>query len=317
VIPRKAHIMAMLIGGLLGSFPLIIYEAASKLGTLRFIESTRQPLTGPLVVQRLRALADLMISDREQRVIWGGPPVTPWEIGVGAGLLCMVLLALFASIGSRHPAISQWRRAFALSAVLLAAILLTSRLHIQQHHLVGVLPLAVAALAILAVEAARRFRPALPLLAIGAAGLAVLYVSWDVRIDRGLRRTGGRQAFSSAIGDVSRYLESHPVAPDRLKILNWGFQNNLYVVSRGTVYGTELFGGASKAVSRRGLSWESEIRDGGSFLVFLFPMGPPELSDAAEGFSEALQAFGSYRERLFLERSGTPYARLVEIPPTH
>lgn len=315
-VPPKRHLVALVAGGLLGSLPLILYEVASKLGTLRFISSTRQPLSGHLIAQRLRALAEVMISDREQRVIWGGPPVTSWEIGVGAGLLGLVLLALLAPIGSGHPAISQWRRAFALSAVLLAAILLTSRLHIQQHHLVAVLPLVFAGLAILSVEAARRLRPAIPVLAIAAAGLAVLYLSWDVRIDRGLRETGGRRAFSSAIDDVSRYLESHPVAPDRLKILNWGFQNNLYVVSRGTVYGTELFGGASKAVSRRGLSWESEIRDGGSFLVFLFPMGPPSLSDAAEGFSEALRDHpGPYREKLFFERSGIPYARLVEIDP--
>lgn len=314
-VPPKRHLAAMLGGGLLGSLPLLLYEFGSKLGTLRFIQSTRQPLSWPVLAQRLRALAGVLVSDREQRVIWAGPPVKSGEIGVGAALLVCVLLALAAPTRSGDSGASLWRRAFALSAILLAAILITSRLGIQQHHLVAVLPLAFAALAILAVETARRFRPALSLLAVAAAGLAVLCVSWNLRIERGLRATGGLGAFSNGIDAVSRYLESHPVAPDRLKILNWGLQNNLYVVSRGTVYGTELFWGASKAVSRRGLSWESEIRDGGSFLLFQFPMGPPELSDAAKGFAEALATAGPYRETAFFARSGAPYARIIEFAP--
>src|SRR5437868_433524 len=78
---------------------------------------------------------------------------------------------------------------------------------------------------------------------------------------------------SSAVDDVGRYLQSHPVAPSRLKILSWGFQSNLYVGSGGSVHGSELFWGATKARSSRGNTWESEIRDGGSFLLFSFPTG--------------------------------------------
>jgi len=316
-IPASHHIAAMMIGGLLGALPLISYELGSRLGTLRFISSTERPLSGPLVAQRLGALTELMISDGEQRGIWAGPPLPAWEIGIGGGLIAMVLLCACARIRSGSSSISRWRRAFAASAAVLTIIMLTSRLGIRQHHLAAVLPLALSALAILSVEIVKRLRLAfLPLGAL-AVGLAVLSLSWDARIDRGLRETRGKRVFSSAVYDLAEYLQSQHVPPDRLKILNWGLRNNLYVISRGSVYGSELFWGATKARSSRGIRWESEIRDGGSFLLYLFPTGPPALDAAAEGFSEVLKDYDGLRqERLFADRSGDPFARLVEILPT-
>lgn len=307
----------MTIGGCCGAFPLILYEVGSRLATFQYIWNTRQPLSGNQVTQRLRALVELMISDGEQRAIWAGPPLPLWQIGIGSALLAIVFFCLFVRIRSGNPAISRWRRAFAMATVVLTGIMLVSGLGIAQHHLVAILPLAFGTLAILSLEVAWRFRPAIVLLATAAAGLAVLSLSWDVRIDRGLRRSEGKGFWSSAVEDVGRFLESHPVAPRRLKILNWGFQKNLYVSSGGSVYGSELFWGATKARSSRGITWESEIRDGGSFLLFLFPTGPPTLDAAAAGFSEALQQYrGARQERSFFDRSGSPIALLAEIMPT-
>jgi hypothetical protein len=110
-------------------------------------------------------------------------------------------------------------------------------------------------------------------------------------------------------------VQSQSVHPDRLKILNWGFLHNLYVGSGGSVYGSELFWGATRARSSRGPSWESEILDGGVFLMYVFPTGPPSLEAAVEGFSQALKEYrGSRREKRFFDRSGSPVALLVEIP---
>jgi hypothetical protein len=213
---------------------------------------------------------------------------------------------------SEDPGIARWRRVFAVAMAVLTAIMLTSHLGISQHHLVAVLPLAFAALAILSLEAVSRSRRAIPLLAAAAAGLAVLFVTWDVQTDRELRRTGGKWYWASAIYDVHAYLRTHPVPPGRLKILSWGFQNNLYVISGGSVYGSELFWGATEALSSRGMSWASEIRDGGSFLFFRFLPDAP----AVKGFSDALKDYpGPRRKRLWLDRSGSPYAALVEIMP--
>jgi hypothetical protein len=256
-----------------------------------------------------------MISDGEQRGIWAGPPLPSWQIKVGAALLASVALCLFVGVRSSDSGISRWRRAFAVSAVVLAGIMLISGLHIAPHHLVAVLPLALATLAILSVEAVSRFRNVVPLLAAAAAGLSLLLVSWDVRIDRGLRQSEGKGLWSSAVDEVRRHVRSQSVHPDRLKILNWGFLHNFYVGSGGSVYGSELFWGATRARSSRGLAWKSEILDGGVFLMYVFPTGPPSLEAAAEGFSQALKEYrGPRRERRFFDRSGSPVALLLEIP---
>jgi hypothetical protein len=316
VVPDRRALRALAAGSLLGVLPLVWYEAASWLATLRYMASARQPLTWALVAERLKRLADCAISDREQRVIWGGPPIGAWELAVGAALLGLSLLALFVPADPDRLAWAKWRRAFALTALFLTAIVMTSRLNVSQHHSMAVVPLAFAALAILAVERAGRHRAVAPLVAAGAGALAVLFLAWDVRIDRGLRATGGIRAFSSAIDDVAAHLAAHPVAPDRLKILNWGIQNNLYVVSGGAAHGTELFWNATRKRTQQGRLWEDEIRDGGAFLLFAFPMGPPSIADGAAGFTEALARHGArQRETVFRERSGAPYARLIEIEP--
>ncbi len=313
-IPPKDHIWAMAIGGCCGAFPLVLYEVGSGFATLRYIAGARQSLSASRVPNLLREAAELMISDGEQRGIWSGPPLPSWQIKVGAALLASVALSLFVGVPSSDSGISRWRRAFAVSAVVLAGIMVISGFQIAPHHLVAVLPLALATLTILSVEAVSRFRLVVPFLAV-AAGLSLLLVSWDVRIERGLRQSEGKGPWSSAVDEVRRYVQSQSVHPDRLKILNWGFLHNLYVGSGGSVYGSELFWGATRARSSRGQAWESEILDGGVFLMYVFPTGPPSLEAAVEGFSQALKEYrGSRREKRFFDRSGSPVALLVEIP---
>jgi len=313
-IPPARHAAAMGAGAFVGALPLIVYEIGSRLGTLRFIEATRQPLSGLLLLQRLHNLADLMIADAEQRQIWSGPPLRRWELGVGIALLLFVLVAVAVPAGSSPE--GRWRRAFATAAIVLAAVMLTSRLGITQHHLVAVLPLALSAVTLFAVETARRFRPAMPLLAALGVGLLMLFVRWDVRIDRGLRRTGGTWSYSSAVDDARLYLASNQIPPERLKILNWGFQNNFYVASGGAVYGTELYWGATNDLARPDRTWDQEIADGGSFLAFVTPAGVSPLNAASEGFAEALARYeGPRRETVFNDRLGRPHVRLIEIRP--
>ena len=313
-IPRAAHGGAMLVGGILGAIPLAVYEIRSRFGTLHFIDSTRQPRTVALLLQRFRELAEVMLSDREQKIIWGGAGLPPWTLVFGAAMLAAVLLAAIRPATTPQ---ARWRRVFALSALFLAAIIVTSRLHIQQHHHVAVLPMALAAIVALGAEAARRRRAIAPWLAVLAAGFLAFALVEDLRIRRGLERTGGKRVFSSAIEEVRSDLEAHPAAPERLKILNWGFQNPLYVISGGSLYGTELFWGATRERSRRGLTWDEEIRDGGSFLLYAFTMGPPDLSDGAAGFEEALRRYDGPRTvRTFRDRSGEDWARRITIEPS-
>jgi hypothetical protein len=315
-VPRRDRGWSMAGGASCGALPLILYEIGSRMATVQYIANARQPLSASRFAERLRELAEVMIADGEQRVIWAGPPMPSWQVGLGAAVLGCVLVCVFLPI--RHDSeISRSRRAFALTAVLLTGIMATSGLGVASHHLVAVLPLAVAALAILGFELFSGFRFAGPLLGVATAGFAVLLIGWDARIDRGLRETGGKRIWSSGVDDVRRYLRSHPVPSDRLKILNWGFQKNLYVGSGGAVYGTELFWRATSTRSSRQLSWPAEIADGGAFLLYLSPTGSPSLDAGAEGFSKALEEYrGPRRERRFFDRSGSAVARLVEIPAT-
>jgi len=122
--------------------------------------------------------------------------------------------------------------------------------------------------------------------------------------------------WSSGIDDLGTFLASHPVPVPRLKILNWGFQKNLYVITGGAVYGRELFWNATLDRSSGGMTWDAEIRDGGVFLLSPLPAGSPALDDGARGFSAALARHrGQKRELVFSDRSGAPVARLIEILP--
>jgi hypothetical protein len=315
-LPSAKHVLAMAVGGAVGALPLIVYELRSQLATFRYISSSRQELSARVLEPRLRGLADVVISDAEQHHIWGGGTAPSWQLGIGAALLVAVFAAALLPARGIDPAAARWRKAFGAAAAILAGIMLASRLHVSEHHLVAVLPLAAGALSILAVEVGRAFRPAAPGLAVLAAYLAALFFGWDVRIDRGLRQTGGQRVFSSALSDLGAHLVAHPVAPERLKILDWGLLNNLYVASGGAVSGTELYWEATRERSRRGWTWDAEIRDGGTFLLYRFPQASSPLSAASEGFSEALRRFdGPRRETVFSDRSDSPVVALVEVDP--
>src|SRR5205823_6651108 len=99
---------------------LIVYEVGSRLATFRYIGTASQSLSLEKVAERLRQLAELMISDGEQRGIWSGPPLSFWQMGIGVALLAAVLCCLFVPGAAALPAVALWRRAFALSAVVLS-----------------------------------------------------------------------------------------------------------------------------------------------------------------------------------------------------
>src|SRR5262249_2647815 len=210
---------------------LLLYEVGSRLGTLSYLATARQSVSVDRVLQRLQNLAELMISDGEQRGIWAGPPLPGWQLLCGGALLAMGILCFLAPLDAARPSLGRWRRSLALSAAVLTVLLLASGLGVVPHHLVAVLPLALAALAPWTSELPRRSRSALAPAAALIAGFAALCFSWDLRIDRGLRTTQGKAFWSSAIGELGRDLTSRPAGAPRPKILSWGLRNNLYIVS--------------------------------------------------------------------------------------
>jgi hypothetical protein len=313
--PKKRHGVLIASGAIGGALPLWAYEAGSGLGTWRFFVSVRHPWKAAQVGERLRSLAQTLIADAEQRAVWAGPPAPVWQLGAGAILLMMVAAAVLVPAGAADRDLGRWRRAFATAAAALAVLLVTSRLTVSEHHLVAVLPLAAAALSLSAVEVFdRRSRGALVLAALLAAWTLVSLQA-GARTLGGLTRTRGRSFWSSALDDTGRYLRDHPVAVGSLKILSWGLQKNLYVSSGAAVYGTEIYWNATAGRSARGLPWEAEIREGGTFLLLAFPAGDRSLDGAAEGFARALEGYSGPREEtIFRDGSGVPVVSLIEIP---
>jgi hypothetical protein len=316
VLPPRRHALAMTAGAFVGALPLLVYEAGSRFATLRFLPTARRPLTPELVLARLSELAQTLTADPEQRAVWAGAPPTSLETALGAALLAATVAAALLP-APRGLELARWRRALAVSALVLAGITVVSRLKISPHHLVGILPLFIAALVVAGTERASGPRRARVLAAGGAVALAfaVFWLARDGEIERALRSTRGTRVWSSAVDDVREHLRTHPVPPERLKIVSWGFQANLYVGSGAAVHGTELFWTGTRDRSSRGLSWTAEIEDGGTFLLYLFPTGDSSLDASAEGFREAMaKSARPRRETIFRDRSGSPLALLVEFP---
>lgn len=97
-------------------------------------------------------------------------------------------------------------------------------------------------------------------------------------------------------------------------VLDWGLQNNLFVLSNGRIRSRELFWGASRERTGQGVAWRDEVVGGGVYVTnstenLNFPA-------ATHGFLDALTASGrSYRKLEFREKMGRPYAEIFEIPP--
>jgi len=312
-LPTWREFSGVAAGGFAGALPLVLYELKSAFWTIPFVATLRQHVTGGVLAWRVRALAELMISDGEQRAIWSGPRPPGWQVRLGALLLLAALAALFVPSLGGASSRTHLRRALAACTGFLAIILLGSRLAVSQHHLVAVLPLALATLVVLGFEIGAALPRGRFVLSAAAVALAAISLSSYSLIAAGLTKTGGKMIWSSAMYDVATYLEAHPVPRGDLKILSWGLQNGLYVVSRAQVVGTELYWDATNRVSMRGRTWESEVREGGTFVMFAFPT--PPFFVAAAGFRGAVAASRRpYEKRVFVDRSGSPIVVIVTVP---
>ncbi|HTL16536.1 MAG TPA: glycosyltransferase family 39 protein, partial [Patescibacteria group bacterium] len=75
-----SHWAAAALGGLVGGAPFFLYQVVSRGGTWEAIGmfSTRESL-GQRLSTRLIMFSETLLSDREHRAIWGGPPLPDWQ----------------------------------------------------------------------------------------------------------------------------------------------------------------------------------------------------------------------------------------------
>jgi hypothetical protein len=308
-----SHALALIAGGLIGGAPLLYYEKLSKGGTFQTMQefAVRQSLA-KLLPLRLFALADTLLSDGEHRVMWGKMELPQWQLWLfpfavaAAAILC--LLTIFSRDKSWRPA------PFAALALLFSAgFLFTSHLPITEHHLIAILPLAVAVVVIACAFLQQRSRWG----TILCGALAAVYVAcagyWEFASVQGLHRTGGIGVWSNAVVDVARSLD-RDYSGRQIKIVDWGFQTNLFALMDGRLDGIELENAGQPDHSFRGLAWTGEIRQGGVFLV----SGAHARSFAASvnGFLRAWAATRPATQiRRFTERDGSTYAEIFDIQP--
>ena len=262
-----------------------------------------QPL-GQRIYVRLVMFAETLLSDREHRAMWDGPSMPAWQLWL---FPCALLAACLVCLLARGR--SVWPRGVALCFLFLAAFLFLSKMIVAEHHLIVLLPLAamVTALAAGIVYRHSAGRPVVGALAVVYFGSAIYS---QVAAIRGLERTGGVGPWSDAVFALSDYLQQK--YPDReIKILDWGLQNNLYVLSDGKIHSREIYADVSSPADPR---WTGEIRRGGVFLM----NGPANRQFPAPslGFLAALAATHPTVRRFAVpQKNGAAYALILEVDP--
>jgi hypothetical protein len=310
VLAPVSHWGAAVAGGILGGAPFLVYQVHSRGGTWEALSmfSSQVPYWQRLPA-RLVMLCETLLSDREHRAIWDGPPMPDWQrwlipamVGVGC-LVCLVLRR-----GS-----SLWARAAAWVFLLFGATLLLARQDVAEHHFVALVPLAAVVVACASAMVVARYRWGRGVVAAAAAVYLSSALYWQVSAIGGLGRTGGVGQWSDAVFELSEHLQQKYPAQE-IKILDWGLQNNLYILSDGKLRSREIYPDSTQEQSGLHRPWMEEVREGGVFLL----NGPSnrQIPAASVGFLEALaDARPVVRRFTVTQRNGAAYAEIVEVAP--
>jgi hypothetical protein len=306
LLSRGAHWAAIVVGGLVGGAPLLVYQVLSRGGTL---EALNMAAAGGSLLERLQVrlvqFSEVLLSDREHRVMWDGPAMPEWQLWLFPAAVVAgwsVCVAWAGRLGERRSALV---RMAALVFALLAATMFFARLQVAEHHLVALAPLAAVVVVLASAILGAQFR----WWRVPAAALAIVYLGaaldWQVSAIRGLGKTGGAGPWSDAIYSLAeRLLREYPST--EIQILDWGLQNNLYILTGGRLHTREIFADARP--------WAEEIRKGGVFLL----NGPEnrQFPEASAAFLDALAAAEPQVRRFSVrQRNGAVYAELIEIEP--
>ena len=306
------HLAAMAVGGIIAGSPLLWYEIRSHGATFAFLRSTKElkPFL-PLVVHRLRLLSQTVLSDSELRKMWNGPPLPLWQSIFFSSVVAIAVCVCLWRFEGEESIRTDSRRVVALTFLFLLGCMIFSPLYIYEHHLIALIPIAAAIVVIAAQSSSRRWRFARPL----TGAIAIVYVAsalyWNLTAARQIRYSGGAGMWSNAVDGLVSYLENN--CPGKtIKVLDWGLNNNLFVLSNAKIRSVEIFWGATTERSGSGKSWAEEIAPGEVYV--LHSKNVTAAPDAQEAFLRALTASEfPFRSTQFKQNSGEGYAEVVEI----
>jgi hypothetical protein len=311
LLPTARHWPSIVLGGIIGSSPLIAYEVASRLGTLKFIQAMSSPVSPlHLVPERLAVAAQALVYDSLRRVIWEGPGLPVWQVAVFAALLVGSIAVCLLAADRTRPR-EEIGKIAALTLTITIVLTLTSRIRLGPYHFLVYFP--VAAFVVLAAGRilATRWRAARILAVAIGIGYAAVALSWDVRTAIGMRQSGGSDMWSDAVFAVASTIETK-YRGKTISILDWGLTNNLYVLTSAGFRPRELYWGSTAERTGLGTSWPEEISRGGIYLL----NGPANAFNraAGEAFRQAVGQSGlRYLREEFRQRNGRIYAELYEI----
>ncbi len=309
LLPRS-HWIAALAGCIVGGFPFLAYQLLSKGGTWQGLSMFSSGGTmREQLFNRLISFSETLLSDREHRAMWQGPPMPDWQRWLFPAI---VLASCLACLLIKTNGRTVFARLMAIAFLVFAAILFFARVNLSEHHLIELLPFAVV-LIVLASTLIGCYRWGAALL----VALAMVYVGsalfWQYSAMRGLRNTGGVGPWSDGIAPLAHYLEQQ--YPNReVQILDWGLEYNLFVLTGGKLRTREVYENATEQQSMRRRPWIDEIRDGGVYLL----NGPEnrQFPIASSGFLHAIEEGRPIAHwRTIKQRNGAAFAQIVEIEP--
>jgi hypothetical protein len=191
--------------------------------------------------------------------------------------------------------------------VVLGLVLFLTRTRVAEHHLVALVPLAAIVVVLACSILQARFRWGRGF----SVGLAAVYLSsvfyWQVQTIEGLHRTRGVGAWSDGVYTLARQLPQK-YGTQEIKILDWGLENNLYVLTDARLHTREIYSdGAHRP-------WIDEIEGGGVFLLNgpdnrQFPLPSRTFLQDVASTQPTMQRFS------VLQRSGVSFAEIIDIQP--
>lgn len=303
-------------GFLTGCFPLLVYNVASGGGTLAGVEQDPNlwaAIRTKLEVVKLTlrgAVFPILELDR-----------TPeWSTFLPSALVLTIGAAI---VGRRHLARRAYVFCWVMMAAILGAILVTPKAF-GPHHAMMLWPfpqLAVAGACVALFEEgggrADAASFATRAISIGTAGVVLLSSALlDAQMLSGLRASGGRGAWSSAIYDLAEFARADK--DHRLLLMDWGFRNQLVLLSHGRARVEEVFWGYREARHESELaeSLHASAVDPKTLLVFMAP-GRETFVEPRHVYERMLDTHELREEivKRFYERDRREVFRVVKAVP--
>lgn len=307
------HFPALLLGTLVGSAPVVVYELLSGFATLKFMKtfSLKQSLW-TVLPRRLFLAAEILVSDSERRVMWGGPSVPGWQIIFLVGVVGLACLACVGRFERKEPR-QRLSLAIVMAFLFYLVILCSSRQNIRQHHFFTALPLAAAVVVLGTYHLGTRWR----LARFAVLGGGLLYVAialhWNVAAIRGLGRTRGLDDWSASVFNLAEDLKRH-AAGKQVVLLDWGFGNSLFVISNGEIRPRELFWGATEDGTAFNQRWSDILAQGGVFITGGERSLRGAFRAATVGFKRALaDGAVSFSKHQYMDGGGHIYAEVYYV----